>query len=177
MTYAGAAERVTGRRDLISVLLPCSDRAYAVRTRAIPSVLAQTHCNWELIVVSEGQDNTPMREAVASFNDSRIRFEEVGHSDYSGKHPRGRHGFAARALNRAQELARGDVLCLLDEEIEFLPDHLLQSMQALEANSADLVYGLAEEHDLNTGQQTEHYAAWGGSLGDCAIHPSTVCYT
>jgi len=177
MTYAGAAEPMVGRRDLISVLLPCSERAYALRSRAIPSVLAQTHRNWELIVVSEGKDNTPMRETVASFNDSRIRFEEVARADYSGQNPRARHGFGARALNRAQELARGDVLCLLDEETEFLPDHLFQSLQALEANSADLVYGLVTERDLNTGQQTEHYVAWSGSLGDSAIHPSTVCYS
>src|SRR5690349_9185435 len=164
MTYVGAAEPMVRSRGLVSVLLPCSDRPYALRKRAIPSVLAQTHRNWELIVVSEGKDNTPMREAVASFNDSRIRFEEVARADYSGQNPRARHDFGARALNRAQELARGDVLCLLDEETEFLPDHLFQSLQALDANSADLVYGLATEHDLNTGQQTEHYVAWSGSL-------------
>jgi dTDP-4-amino-4,6-dideoxygalactose transaminase len=177
MTYAGAAESMVGRRDLISVLLPCSDRPYALGTRAIPSVLAQTHRNWELIVVSEGRDNTPMRDAVAGFNDSRIRYEEVDRADYSGEHPRSRAGFGARALNRAQELARGDVLCLLDEETEFFPDHLAQSLQALDANSADLVYGLATEHDLNTGQRTELYVAWNGSLGDSVIHPSSVCYT
>src|SRR5690349_17771412 len=106
MTYAGAAEPMVGRRDLISVLLPCSDRPYALRTRAIPSVLAQTHRNWELIVVSEGHDNKPMREVVASFNDSRIRFEEVARADYSGgQNPAPRRGFGARALNCAQELA------------------------------------------------------------------------
>jgi dTDP-4-amino-4,6-dideoxygalactose transaminase len=177
MTYAGAADSMAGRGDLISVLVACSERPYALRTRAIPSVLAQTHRNWELIIVSEGQDNAPMREAVASFDDSRIRFEEVPHADYRGQDCGAGQSLGARALNRAQELARGDVLCLLDEESEFRPDHLAQSLQALEANSADLVYGLATEHDLNTGQQTEHYVAWSGSLDDCAIHPSTVCYT
>src|SRR5215210_5586273 len=177
MTYAGAPDPMPRRHDLISVLLPCSHRPYALRTRAIPSVLAQTHPNWELVVVSEVEHNTPMREAVASFNDSRIRYEEVARADFSAQRPRPRLGVGALALNRAQELARGDVLCLLDEETEFLPDHLSQSLQALAANSADLVYGAVTEHDLNTGRRMEHDVAWCGSLGDSAIHPSSVCYT
>jgi dTDP-4-amino-4,6-dideoxygalactose transaminase len=177
MTYAGAPDPMVERHQLISVLLPCCARPYALRSRAIPSVLAQTHRNWELIVVSEGQENTPMRDAVASFNDPRIRYEEVARPDYSAQNPLAGHGFGAHALNHAQELARGDVLCLLDEDSEFLPSHLLESLQALDANSADLVYGAVTEHDLNTGQQTQHDVAWSGSLAESAIHPSTVCYT
>jgi hypothetical protein len=46
---------------LVSVLLPCCDQTYAVQTRVIPAVLAQTHADWELIVVSERQNNTRMR--------------------------------------------------------------------------------------------------------------------
>lgn len=149
MTYAGAADRPVNRR-LVSVLLPCGDRPYAALTRAIPSVLRQTHSDWELIVVSEGEHNTAMRDIASSFGDTRIRYEEVPRPDYI------RTG-AVRgvdALNRAQELANGDVLCVLDEETVFLPHHIRDCLDALSGDMADVVFGRAQELDLNTGTIT-----------------------
>jgi dTDP-4-amino-4,6-dideoxygalactose transaminase len=181
MTYAGATESATahpvaGRRELVSVLLPCSGRPYAVQTRAIPSLLNQTYRDWELIVVSEGEDNASMREAIATFDDQRIRYDEIPRPDY-------RTSVRARALNRAQELARGDVLCLLDEDTEYLPSHIQESLDALHANSADLVYGRVRMHDPNTGQETEEYFPWEDAhnqtrfLDENIINPWSVCYT
>ena len=180
MTYAGAGEDATalpaaGRRELVSVLLPCYGRPYALQTRAIPSLLNQTYRDWELILVSEGESNTPMRDAVATFDDPRIRYEEIRGHDYSTS--------SARALNRAQELARGDVLCLLDEDTEYLPNHIQESMEALHANSADLVYGRVRMHDPNTGQHAEEYLPWEDAnnqrrfLDENIINPASVCYT
>lgn len=161
MTCAGADEHLDAAdADRISVLLPCRDRPHAVATRAIPSVLAQTHRGWELIVVSEREGNDRMRAAVEGLGDPRIRYTELARPDDGERDCTGRgHASRARALNRAQELATGAYLALLDEDSEFVPDHLLASVDALRADSADLVYGAAQVHDPNTGERVVDFVA------------------
>src|SRR6185369_3991333 len=152
-------------RKLVSVLLPCGALPYAVQTRAIPSLIAQTHRNWELIVVSQTTNNTAMRAAVAAFSDTRIRYDEVaGHDHAASASCR-----YARALNRAQELATGDVLGLLDDEAQYLPRHLHESLDALHSSPADLVHGRVTRHDPNTGRQMES--------DNSIIYASSVCYS
>lgn len=183
MTCAGGSEE-DRRTRLVSVLLPCYDRPYALQTRAIPSLLAQTHSNWELIVVSEGENNSAMRDAVAGFNDPRIRYEEVSRPDCTALPLRCRqHAIGARAMNHAQDLATGEVICLLNEEDKYLPNHIRESLEALDADSADLVYGSVSLRDLNTGQQSHHYFPWADPSNQMRfcdeniIHASSVCYT
>lgn len=179
MTFGGGSDQVgDGQQILVSVLLPCGDQLYSIRRHAIASVLAQTHRNWELIVVSEGENNTRLRAAVAEFDDPRIRYDEVIRpGDGSWDTGRRSNASRARALNRAQVLARGAVLCLLDEDSEYLPDHLRASLEALQANSADLVYGPASVHDRNTGVQVDEQVAPEAVAGlTPAFNPASVCY-
>ncbi len=151
-------------RKLVSVLLPCQHRSYSVGARVIPSLLAQTIDDWELIVVSAVGANVAMRNTVARFNDSRIRYEELSTPEHGTSTTR---RYAA-ALNRAQRLATGHVLFLLDEETEYLPTHLQECVHTLEQSSADLVHGRVRRHDLNTDDQT--------ALDDTAVHACSVAY-
>ena len=158
---------------LVSVLLPCCDQTYAIQTRVIPAVLAQTHADWELIVVSERQNNARMRAVVAEFDDPRISYAEIARLDAgSWNADQRRHAAHARALNLAQDLATGSVLFLLDEDSEYLPDHLRASVDAIENDSADVVFGPATVYDRNTGTQiTEIDEALS------SVDPATVGYT
>ncbi|MDT5013423.1 MAG: perosamine synthetase [Mycobacterium sp.] len=163
----------TNDPKLVSVLLPCCDQTYALQTRVIPSVLAQTHGDWELIVVSERQNNAPMRAVVAEFGDPRISYAEIARLDAgSWNVEQRRHAAHARALNLAQDLATGSVLFLLDEDSEYLPNHLQASIEAIDDDSADLVYGPATVYDRNTGIQTVEIDEALGS-----VDPATVGYT
>ena len=63
----------------------------------------------------------------------------------------------------------GDVLCLLDEETQYLPGHLHESIDALHSSSADLVHGRVTRHDPNTGRQAES--------DNSVIYASSVCYS
>ena len=146
MTFAGASKDTA---DLVSILLPCSERPYAVGTRAIPSVLAQTHRDWELIVVSDTENNTRMRDAVARFDDPRISYVEVPRAGDGVR--RGSPTARARALNLGQRLATGAALFLIDEDSEYLPHHLETGLQPLRDGSADLVHGPVTVFDPNTG--------------------------
>ncbi len=94
---------------LVSVVIPTYNRAYCL-AETIGSVLAQTHQNFEVLVVDDGlTDGTEalMRERYGS--DSRVRYL-----------PQANRGVSA-ARNRGIDAARGDVLALLDSDDTWLP--------------------------------------------------------
>lgn len=92
---------------VVSIVLPTRDRCGLLRD-AVDSVLAQGYPRWELIVVDDGStDDTP--KWLAGLTDERIttaRTEGVG---------------VAAARNRGLELARGDVVCYLDDDNRLHP--------------------------------------------------------
>ena len=99
----------------ISVIIPTYNRA-GVLGRSIKSVLAQTYCDFELLVVDDGStDNTD--EVMKSFNDPRICFL---------KHEKNR-GFPA-ALNTGIKAARGEYIAFQDSDDEWLPAKLERQM-------------------------------------------------
>jgi dTDP-4-amino-4,6-dideoxygalactose transaminase len=170
MTSAGESDHVSNdRSDLVSILLPCDDRPYAIQTRAIPSVLAQTHQNWELIVVSDTENNTRMRDVVARFDDPRISYLEVPRAGDGVR--RGSPTARARALNLGQRLATGAALFLIDEDSEYLPHHLETGLQPLRDGSADLIHGPVRVFDPNTGGDLAVDAA-----GSVRTVPASVGY-
>lgn len=112
---------------LVSIVLPTYKRA-RVLPQAIRSVLAQTHANWELIVVD---DNSPddTAQVVASFTDARIRYVK---NDPNLKLP--------RALNRGFSLARGDFLTWTSDDNLLAPQAIELMLQRLKQGDCDLVY-------------------------------------
>jgi glycosyltransferase involved in cell wall biosynthesis len=96
---------------LTSLILPTHNRA-ALLPRAVQSVLNQTVRSWELIIVDDGStDNT--REVGASFaRDPRIRYHYQDNRQLNG------------ARNTGVALATGEYIGFLDDDDEFLPNHL-----------------------------------------------------
>jgi GT2 family glycosyltransferase len=96
---------------LISVCIP-TIRASSVG-KAIESVSRQTHRDWELIVVPQGNDQL-LLDLLSSYasGDPRIR---IVHLPERGK---------SNALNAAAAVARGDVLALTDDDCEPASDWL-----------------------------------------------------
>lgn len=96
---------------LVSIIMPTHNRADLIEA-AIDSVLAQSHQNWELLVIDDGStDNTPeVMQAYAA--DTRIRYERL---EKSGVGP---------ARNRGIELARGDWFAFLDSDNRWDPEFL-----------------------------------------------------
>lgn len=87
---------------------------------AIESVLAQTHGDWELLVVDDGStDGTA--STVRSFGDERIRL-------LSGPHV----GVLGRVRNRGIAAARGDSIALLDADDVWLDDKLARQTAVLD---------------------------------------------
>ncbi|MCX4824580.1 DegT/DnrJ/EryC1/StrS family aminotransferase [Streptomyces sp. NBC_01142] len=152
---------MTASEPLVSILMPCYNRPYLMTHRSIPSVLEQTYRNWELIVVSDGLDNHAVRAAACGTGDSRIRYAEIPRPDYSGLGPTGRWFIAgAAARNRAEDLAEGEIIALLDDDDAFLPNHLADCVRMLTETGADLAYGLVRLHDVNSGTDSDYYHPW-----------------
>jgi glycosyltransferase involved in cell wall biosynthesis len=66
----------TQSEPLVSVVIPTHTSHETLRERAIPSVLAQSYENFEIIVVGDAAP-PETAEAVASFGDSRIIYENL----------------------------------------------------------------------------------------------------
>jgi glycosyltransferase involved in cell wall biosynthesis len=128
----------------VSVITPAY-RSHATLRRTVASVLAQTHRDWEMILVSDDGANYEKWLADIGIRDSRLRFETTG---AVGTGP-------SNARNIGIEAARGDVLAVLDSDDTFDP-YKLEWVAPLA-----LKYGLASSEILflrdPTGEQLPNH--------------------
>ena len=96
---------------LVSVIMAARD-AEATIDEAIGSIVAQTHADWELLVVDDGSTDRT-REVALARGDPRIRVLEPG-----------RVGVLARLRNAGIEAAAGEWVALLDADDAWLPENL-----------------------------------------------------
>jgi hypothetical protein len=127
---------------LVTVYIPTYTNAEYLANRSIPSVLAQTYENFELLVI--GDAATPeVEEAARSFDDPRVRFENL---PLRGPYPsdRERMWFVAGAApaNEALRVARGHWLAPQDDDDAFTPDHLQVLLDDARSRRLELSYGL-----------------------------------
>ncbi len=108
----------------VSIVIPAFNRGFIIG-EALESILAQTHTNWEALVVNDGStDDTSDVVKTYSRNEPRIRLLE---------HPRSRGAQAAR--NTALRAARGTWLSFLDSDDRWLPNSLELRLRAAEKGS------------------------------------------
>lgn len=114
---------------LVSVVMPCHGRTHLLR-EAIDSVFAQSHQNFELIVVDDcGGPETA--ELMASIQDPRVKSVR-----------RDRDPGAAKARNAGLDVATGEYVAYLDDDNLIGRSWLRAVIWALESHpEADLVYG------------------------------------
>ena len=134
---------------LVSIVMATYNRASTL-ARAIESVLAQDHTDWELLIVDDGSTDATA-ELLASFNDGRISVVRL---------PRNQGVAAAR--NVALERMKGEWFTLLDSDDEILPEalgRLLRVPQEVDAaidavtcNCRDAASGLFTGHGLDHDQ-------------------------
>lgn len=168
---------------LVSVIIPSYDRPYFLRHRSIPSVLRQSYQHWELIVVGDGPTDPRIQQAVECFCDPRIRYIEISRPDYSQLSCQEFwHAAGAAARNAGLEEARGQIIAPLDDDDEFLPYHLEESVSALSQDKLDFVYGSTIVRNFETGEDIVDYFPWSDVANQKVfrerniIYHSSVCY-
>ncbi len=148
--YAATFEN---RRPLVSVPIATYNSADLLVERAIASVLAQTYDNWEIVVVGDGcTDDTAAR--VEKLGDPRIRFVNLPFRTVYPDAPHDRWMVSGAApWNRAVELSQGEWIAPLDDDDEFLPNHMETLLDLALERRAEFAYGKL----LTVGHPTEPY--------------------
>lgn len=107
------------RGELVSVIIPCYGQAHFLPD-ALNSVLAQTHGEFEAIIVNDGSlDGTDAVAAAYAERDARIRVFRQENQGLSG------------ARNAGLARARGDFVVFLDADDVLFPNALASGLAAL----------------------------------------------
>jgi glycosyltransferase involved in cell wall biosynthesis len=150
----------------ISVIIPTYNRAQRLK-KAIDSVLAQSHRNFELIVVDDGSD------------DNTAELIDKNNADivYIRQENRG----PAAARNRGIEKARHNLLAFLDSDDWFAENKLETQIEAMDQNPSYLISHTDEIWYRNgqlLNQKLKHKKKsgdiFGQSLELCAVGMSTI---
>ena len=150
----------------VSVIIPTYNRAQRLG-KAIDSVLAQSHQDFELIVVDDGsEDNTD--ELIENYNSDIVYIRQ----ENSG---------AAAARNRGIEKARYNLLAFLDSDDWFAENKLKTQIEAMNRNPSCLISHTNEIWYRNgqiLNQKLKHKKSSGDifaqSLELCAVGMSTI---
>jgi glycosyltransferase involved in cell wall biosynthesis len=106
---------------LFSIIIPSFNRGHLIGS-TIRSVLAQEHSNWELIIVDDGStDDT--KEQVLRYKDPRILYHYQDNAERSA------------ARNKGLSLSKGEFICFLDSDDQWIPEHLSIVESTLRANN------------------------------------------
>lgn len=145
-------------RPLVSVRIATYDRTEQLIDVAIESVLKQTYDNIEIVVVNDGP-NPRTKAALESLGDPRIRFSELPHRALYPEDPQLRWMVAgAAAMNEAARLSRGQWIAPLDDDDEFVEDHIEAILQLARRERAELAYGALLRRDLDDGTKKVIYS-------------------
>lgn len=122
-----------GSKPKVSVIISTFDRPKLL-PRALKSVLAQTFTDFECIVVHDADavpppSQTAFDETVGK--DKRFRIIALG------RH----HGKDTAPKNKGIQESKGEYIAYLDDDNEFLPNHLEVLVNEIELADVDVVYG------------------------------------
>ncbi len=129
--------------DVISVVIPTYNRPDLLIHRSIPSVLAQTYQDWELVVVGDGAGPETV-EAMATIEDPRVRFINISRSVYPADPEAAWQVVGVRPFNTGVNLARGQWITGLGDDDELMPRHMEVLLDLAQGHNVDGAYGRFE---------------------------------
>lgn len=130
-----------GENQLVSILIPTYDRLASLVSRSLPSVLAQTHENVEVLVIGDGSP-TDLQVAMREHDDPRVRYI---HLPVRGPYPdsaealwhvKGSPGINAGLLN-----ARGSWICFFADDDVMRPDAVANMLDYARTERLEFAYG------------------------------------
>ncbi|MHB8234404.1 MAG: glycosyltransferase family 2 protein [Solirubrobacteraceae bacterium] len=139
---------------LVSVTVATWQHTDGLLQRALPSLLAQTHGNLELLVVGDAAA-PEVAERVVALGDPRVHYANLtqritGHVDAE------RHWWVSSTMarNEAARRARGRWLLHFDDDDHLRPDAIASLLELARAEHAEVAYGGFDIHRRD-GQVTE----------------------
>lgn len=156
-------------KPTVSIIIPAYNIGNLIR-ETIDSVLCQTYCDFELIVVDDGStDNTA--QVVNGYDDERIIYHYQPNS-----------GLPAKPRMKGVELARGELIAFLDHDDLWLPKKLEKQLAvmaqdsaiALVSTNAYFLYDDRKSTDLLVQGLTDGYFSAANLFPDNKVVQSTV---
>jgi glycosyltransferase involved in cell wall biosynthesis len=155
---------------LVTVIIPTHSNADGLVTRAVPSVLAQTHENFELIVVGDGA-LPEIAEALRQFDDPRIVYVPKEHR---GPYPMDADAFqrvkAVPPFNVGVRMARGGWIAPFADDDAFRPTHLEVLLRAARKGRYEFCYGRVQK--ISADGETVLAGEWPPELGRVSLQAS-----
>ena len=125
---------------LVSVRIATYNRPDLLVDRAVRSALNQTYPRIEVVVVGDNAV-AGTAERLAALRDPRLRYYNIPLRPwYPPDQPNFWRVAGARAMNVAVALCRGDWIAPLDDDDEFLPEHIETLVKACQAHCWDFAY-------------------------------------
>lgn len=126
------------KENLISIITPCyNGEKYIAQT--IESVLAQTHKEWEMIVIDDGsKDNSA--EVIRTYSEKCSKIKLIQQKNAG----------SAAARNHGIRLAEGRYIALLDADDLWEPEFLEKQIQFMREKNAVCVYSSYRYIDANS---------------------------
>lgn len=112
---------------LVSVIISYYNKETTIKN-TIKSVLRQTYNKIEVIVVDDGSEQS-IESKLLELNDERIHYYRLAHSN------------ANYARNYGIMKSKGSYIAMLDADDEWMENHLTESIDVLEVEKVDGVYG------------------------------------
>ncbi|MEX1014171.1 MAG: glycosyltransferase family A protein, partial [Candidatus Paceibacterota bacterium] len=109
-------------KGFVSVIIPCYNHGAYIRD-TLQSILNQTFCDYEVIIVDDGSDDQFTVEVL----------EEIDHPKVTVLHKENGHVSSAR--NYGIRHSRGEFILTLDADDQFMPEFLEKAIRVLQENS------------------------------------------
>jgi hypothetical protein len=130
---------------LVSVTVATLGRP-ELTSRSLPSILAQTHANLEVIVAGDGAP-AETEEAIAELGDRRVRYLDLGpRQSWTDEPARLWLVGATRPRNAAVAAASGRWIVEFDDDDALRPDCLEALLELARETRAEAVYGQVRQH-------------------------------
>ena len=118
---------------MVSVVIPTYGRKPEIVKRAVESVIKQTYTDWELFVVDDNKEDSPLSGPIKSMleaqNDARIHY--LCMEKNSG---------ACAARNKGIKESSGEYVAFLDDDDEWMPEKIEKQLPKFEESEAGFVY-------------------------------------
>jgi hypothetical protein len=137
---------------LVSVIIPTHNNYTALAERAIPSVLAQTHRNFELVIVGDGAP-PQTAAAAAGFDDARISYENLPlRGDYPNGYWESWMVSGSVPYNVGVRRAVGHWIAPFADDDALRPRALESMLAAVREHRYELCYGVLQAHSTTRGE-------------------------
>jgi hypothetical protein len=155
---------------LVSVIIPTWNRTQSLIRRSIPSVLAQTHANVEVVVIGDASP-PELVAAVSAISDPRVRFFNRSiRGPYPDDPLRAWSASGTPSMTEGLQRARGRWLTIIGDDDALPPNHIAALLEFVRERRLEFACGRFRV--VNDGDATQMLGSFPPELGSSGFQIS-----